>query len=413
VHTVVLALVACAFTLPNVNRILPQLFQLAESRQNKGQYTALPLEELGEANGRLIEPTHTPLRHEGKVRITVLALAVCALVARIEIYRRVAQATECTIVSVEVFLPFLLAVWDCFASQRSLSLRQEEKPDSSVYEGLRSALRINYLGSRARYLLPAFLVSYGCYLTRGLWLSINSTYICPVASGEQKVIPTLQICSLILDFCLVVIAYETSPKPDGSGLSGRRCVVLWCWAMLGTSVVWCVIAVIFYAFKPEIRAWLLFLYPALEFSTLVAIAGHIFIFCILGVSLLHCVSRAMATSRPILISPDYDLRRLGYVYICYRVNDYDTRHRVHLVTQRSVPPGSFICHNTGLPAHILRSMGVSSNTTSFGQKGPHSTVATSPYLRHIVWSPCSSLAEERVRPLPPHRCFDVRRKNSP
>ena len=102
----------------------------------------------------------------------------------------------------------------------------------------------------------------------------------------------MQVGSLVLDFCLAVIAYETAPKTDGKGLSGRRCVVLWSSVMLSTSVVWSIVAAVLYIFKPEIRFWLLFLYPALEFGTILAIAGHVFTFCVLCISLLHCVSNA-------------------------------------------------------------------------------------------------------------------------
>ena len=292
VHTIIFALTACSFALPSFSRALPRLFQPVESRQSKGQYTALPLEDLGEPNGRLAEHPRIPPQQEGKVRISVLALAICALSARVELYRRITQATECTINSVEVFLPFLLAVWDAFRSKRPLDLRAEERPDTAIYQALRGALRTYILRPRTRYLMSTFLLSYGCYLMQGLWASSRSTYICPITLGEPRMIPTMQIGSVLLDFCLAVIAYETSPRSDGRGIPGRRCVVLWSSAMISTSIVWCIVAAALYTFKPEIRFWLLYLYPNLEFSTIVALATHVFVFCVLCISLFHCVSIA-------------------------------------------------------------------------------------------------------------------------
>ena len=234
------------------------------------------------------------------MRITILLLAIATLSARVELYRRINQASECTINNVEVFLPFLLAVWDAFRTQRSLDLRQEEMPDSSIYDSIRSALRTYAISHRTRYLAPAFLLSYGCYLTQGLWGATKSTYICPRALDESRMIPLLQICCLVLDFCLLAIAYESSPKVDGRGLTGRRCVILWSSVMTSTSVIWSITGAAFYIFKPEIRHWLLFLYPALELGTILALAGHVFVFCIFCVSLLHCVGSTEPLLTPLL-----------------------------------------------------------------------------------------------------------------
>merc|ERR1711939_612796 len=48
-------------------------------------------------------------------------------------------------------------------------------------------------------------------------------------------------------------------------------------------------AMIVYFFKPEYRNWLLFLQPSLDIGTLFAIIGHVFLFCVLCISTLHCI----------------------------------------------------------------------------------------------------------------------------
>ncbi len=65
--------------------------------------------------------------------------------------------------------------------------------------------------------------------------------------------------------------------------------------MIATSVIWSGVAMIVYFFKPEYRNWLLFLQPSLDIGTLFAIIGHVFLFCVLCISTLHCVSLACST----------------------------------------------------------------------------------------------------------------------
>lgn len=287
IHLVVLALLAGSFALPSASKVIPRLFQQPAS--NQGRYTAVPLEELGRALGRL-GPEETDNRREKKVRVSILTATTAILAVRIELYRRISGAPECTIDSVEVFLPFMLALYDAVRSQSSLALEYEERPDSSVYESFRMTVSRKVLGPRTRYLFPLFLVSYGCYLAQGFWASSTSTFICPRVTGEQRAIPTMQIGALLLDLCLAIIAYETAPKPDGRGLSGRRYVILWTSAMFATVILWSVVAVIVYISKPEYRTWLLFLEPALDSGTVFAISGNILLFCLLCITTTHCVS---------------------------------------------------------------------------------------------------------------------------
>ncbi|KAK6365700.1 hypothetical protein LTS17_011087 [Exophiala oligosperma] len=286
VHLIVFGLFSCSFAVVSATKALPTLFQ--PPGLEKPQYEAVPLEDLGHALERL-EPTKPSTRQDGKVRISVLAAAVVALSLRIELYRRIGKATECTMDNVEVFLPFLLACYDAARSQRPLALEQDDRPDSSIYDGIRMALKRFILRPRTRYLLPILLVSYGAYLAQGLWSSSNSTYICPIVTGEPRTVPAMQVIALFLDLCLVLLVYESSPKSNGRGLSGRRYAVLWSSAIFATAVIWSVVASIVYVFKPEYRNWLLLLRPGVEFSTFVAMFGHILLFCLFCISTLHSI----------------------------------------------------------------------------------------------------------------------------
>lgn len=300
-----------------MSRAIPRLLVPPDSKPE--HYTALPLEELGHAIGRL-QTGDAHSQHNGKVRISIVAAAVCILSARIELYRRISKATECTVDSVEIFLPFLLALYDAVRSQRTLGPEPEERPDSSMYDSLQAALGRWIVRPRTRFLFPMFLLSSGCYLAQGLWSSSNSTYICPIVVREPRTIPMMQISALALDVLLAIIVYETTPKTDGRGLSGRRCVVLWSSAMAATSIVWSVVASIVYTFKPEYRNWLLFLHPPLDLGTFFAIGVHVLLFCLLCISTLHCVSLssnsclAVTDKRRLYVTAPWTCRRTSRCY---------------------------------------------------------------------------------------------------
>lgn len=270
--------------------------------------------------------------------------------------------------NVEVFLPFLLACYDAARSQRPLALEQDDRPDSSIYDGIRMALKRFILRPRTRYLLPILLVSYGAYLAQGLWSSSNSTYICPIVTGEPRTVPAMQVIALFLDLCLVLLVYESSPKSNGRGLSGRRYAVLWSSAIFATAVIWSVVASIVYVFKPEYRNWLLLLRPGVEFSTFVAMFGHILLFCLFCISTLHSVSQARYLQSPCpLTTTDHDSRRLGHVALFDGSNDNDTRIRVYLVSQKSLPSNPPIYNHLFLSFRFLGLVSISTQPASSGR----------------------------------------------
>ncbi|KEF63809.1 uncharacterized protein A1O9_01787 [Exophiala aquamarina CBS 119918] len=263
--------------------------------KNRGGYTSLPLNDISNVEPQLATASDTN-QGQGKVRITVLTVTVLALSSRLELYRRITKATECTTDNAEVFLPFLIALYDAARSQKWRTLQGEKQSDPSFF-GL--ARRVTgpiqrpistwILQPRTRYLLPLFLIASGCYLVQGMWHSSTTTYICPIVTGELKIIPLFQFLALLLDFLIAIIVYETHPKSDGSGLSGRRCVVLWSSSLLGVSFIWSGVGAAIYLFKPEYRGWLLLLRPSLDFGTFVAMGVYTFLFCLLFISTLHCI----------------------------------------------------------------------------------------------------------------------------
>jgi hypothetical protein len=287
----VIALTVCAFTLASASKAIPSLFS---SPRSKAAYTAVPLDKLN-SDGTEPRPELSPdslPQYNGRVRISALALVIAAFSARLEVYRRISQATECTISNVEVFLPLLLALYDCVRFQQYKSIELPEKPDHSVYDAIQERVRRYILRPRYRYMLSVCLTCLGSSLLLGLWRPLNSTYICPIVTGEQRSIPLLQVGGLLLDFIVAVVAHEMIPRPDGSGLSPRRTTVLWSTILLGTALTWGIAAVILYIFKPEWRFWLMLLDVPTFFSTIFSISAQAILLSIFCISTLHSVSQS-------------------------------------------------------------------------------------------------------------------------
>ena len=288
VHTTITALAACVFLIVSASKAIPNLFGTARGTP---AYTTLPLHDLsGNSSAAEVEPKDgAPSRNQSRVRITVLAATTALLSVRLELYRQISKKTECTVSSLEIYLPLLLACYDAVRFQSNDAVAAAEKPDGSVYEALQEHSKRYILGTRFRYILPAGALCFGCRLLLNQWIPLNSTYICPVVLKQQNTIPSMQAGSLLLDFLLAVIVYEMLPRNDGSGLSPRRSVVLWTSTLTGAAAVWSLIAAIVYIAKPEYRIWLLLLDSPHFFGLLTSIIFQSLLFSIFCIATLHSV----------------------------------------------------------------------------------------------------------------------------
>jgi hypothetical protein len=292
----VAAFATCAFLIISTSKTLPNLFSTARTTP---VYSALPLDDLtpnGAVQDSVVLTKDGGIqRHQGKVRVTVLLAATVALSLRIELYRQISNATECTIPSLEIYLPILIAVYDALRFQRSdISQAGDRPPANNGYELWRnklSAMIETYvLKPRYRYILSTFLFCYGCHLVIDQWHPLNSTYICPIVLNQHSTIPYAQTASLVLDGILAIIVYEMLPRKDGSGLSPRRSVVLWSSTLTGVTSVWSLIGLIFYLAKPERRLWLLLVDSADMFSLVFSITLQSVLFSVFCITTLHSVS---------------------------------------------------------------------------------------------------------------------------
>ena len=283
------ALASCAFLIVSASKAIPNLFVSARVTP---LYTALPLNDLsddGSATDTDAKDTPAP-RYQGKVRITVLAVAISALSVRLELYRQINKKTECTVSSLEIFLPLLLACYDALRFQKNELVEVSERPDESTYRVALKNLKRSILEQRFRYVLPAAALCFGCRVLLKQRLAVNSTYICPVVLRQQTTIPSMQTACLLLDLLLAIIVYEMLPRSNGYGLSPRRSVVFWTSTLTGTSIVWSIAGVIVYLVKPEFRFWLLLLDSPRFLELLISLSLQSLLFSIFCITTLHSVS---------------------------------------------------------------------------------------------------------------------------
>jgi hypothetical protein len=288
IHTTVTAFATCAFLIVSASKAVPKLFS---SAQTKPSYTALPLDDLSAdtASTESLAKDGVSQGHQGRVRLSILAAGIGALSIRLELYRQVSKKTECTISSVEIFLPLLIALYDAMRLQKREGIGLSDKLDGSVYDMLQDTAKRYVVGPRFRYVLSTFCFCLGCRLLLSEWLPLNSTYICPVVLNQHTIIPRMQACCLLLDFVIAIVVYEMLPRSDGTGLSPRRSVVLWSSTFTGTALIWSIVALIVYIAKPEYRFWLLLFDSSSFFGLLISMMLQALLFSILCITALHSV----------------------------------------------------------------------------------------------------------------------------
>jgi hypothetical protein len=248
VHTVVFCLAVAGLLLLSVSRAWPGLFR---SPQSAAGYVEIPLNDREETS------THEEILPNRGGRVAgpalpisrlLLVASICALTVRIELFRRIYKATECTISSVEVIpsfqrnhtfqpllttsqqiiLPLSISIYDALRIQRPRQSENEESPDGSIYDAGFASLQRIIRGSRWRYIPPASALVLGSYMALGLWSGLTSTYICPSVVGETRSIPLMQWLGAALDSFLAIAAHELClPQSTPFGTSRGRGPTIW------------------------------------------------------------------------------------------------------------------------------------------------------------------------------------------
>ena len=253
------------------SKAIPRLF----ASSTGAGYTVLPLNDLSTdghpTTADLKAEDGRPTAHQGRVRISVLGAAIAAVSLRLELYRQVNKKTECTVNSLEIYLPLLLAMYDAVRFQKADSFEVSDRHDGTIYEAAQDTVKRYIIHGRFRYILSVAVFCHGCSILLNQWLPLNTTYICPVVLDQYSVVFWMQVGCLVLDFALAILLYEMLPRKDGFGLSPNRNVVLWSLSLTGAAVVWTVVGMVVYISKPEYRFWILLMDSPHFFSLLMSI----------------------------------------------------------------------------------------------------------------------------------------------
>ncbi|KAF1998817.1 glycosyltransferase family 90 protein [Amniculicola lignicola CBS 123094] len=261
-HTAGVLLFLCGITVIAQDRLL-QLRSSRTRKLHKDRYTTIPLSHGDEA---VLPQEILATGSDGAQRVPLglralaglallLLLAVCG---RIAVFHYTMKSVECTGHSPAAFLLLALALFHGRRDIRDLIFQSKaaafEAPQSMHYALFRAS---------TRYILPAWLLSTASFLvtTRGPW--VRTTFICPMATGEARLTPKLQLLGFFLD-CVCLIVFYVLVEDPGRRLDGKserntssRGVVVVGFVIVMSALVLAVAGTIIYTVMPEHREWMM------------------------------------------------------------------------------------------------------------------------------------------------------------
>lgn len=328
---------------------------------HRGEYDSIPLAEFQNGEAKTTKEkqgAHAYPLGNAALFATVLA-AAAALAVRIDVQRRLLLVSECATRSLEVWLPFVVAVYDALRFQKRQDVRaaadDDEDMDSSAYHDFARSLKSSLLSSPWRYVPAALLLSLGCHLVAGLWTASPSTHVCPVSSSDVLVIPRLQWLALLLDSFLTISTLELAVGGVLPSTSVLSVPMSWAAVLTLAAGAWGVIAAYVNTTQPENHAWLFIEHGTARIaaiSSLVCQAVFLSVFCI---SSLYSVSHnSIKLPLPADALLDIRLRDVAHIHGVNGSSYNDTRSALHLV---STTPSSATIHCQSYMVfctHVLR-----------------------------------------------------------
>lgn len=289
VHTLVLCFIFCAVFLSVSSTFCLRYLEIKKAED--ADYTNVPLEELGVVPSDSAKEGATIKKYGASRRghISLLAAGIVCLTLRVFLFERILNVSQCTSRSYEVFLAFLLGLYD-WNYQKNVQIEVDDRPDMSVYEALQASIKVWWIGPKWRYTPSALLLGVGCYMTTALWTSQTSTYICPTASGHVFSIPRLQQFSLLLDCLLAIIVCQFSSHDDASQHRRSSLPTSCSVVLIGSASCWVGYAIVLFILRPENGRWLFLLDTPSTISTIFSILWQITLFCIFFTATVYSVS---------------------------------------------------------------------------------------------------------------------------
>jgi hypothetical protein len=209
--------IVCLTTLATVLLVLARLLPKGDRSSHKGQYTAVPLEEVHGIGSprdysphRLDNVAHPPNLRKLRVLFVVLVLAICA---RAELARQILLNVQCARGTWEPIVPLALAAWDFAVSRRRRKHELEvDEQTSTIYDIWERRI----MSSPYRYLVVVATVSFGCLGALRAIGSPPSTYICAASLPFEWSVPSAQHSGTALDvlilYCINGLLYSDDDR---------------------------------------------------------------------------------------------------------------------------------------------------------------------------------------------------------
>jgi hypothetical protein len=209
--------IVCLTTLATVLLVLARLLPKGDRPSHKGQYTAVPLEEVHGIGSprdyslhRLDNVAHQPNLRKLRALFVVLVLAICA---RAELARQILLNVQCARSTWEPIVPLALAAWDFAVSRRRRKHELEvDEQTSTIYDIWERRI----MNSPYRYLVVVAIVSFGSLGALRAIGSPPSTYICAASLPFTWSVPSAQHSGTALDvlilYCINGLLYPDDDR---------------------------------------------------------------------------------------------------------------------------------------------------------------------------------------------------------
>ncbi|RHZ47897.1 hypothetical protein CDV55_100671 [Aspergillus turcosus] len=198
--------------LSGVSLLVLSRFDIAIPRipQPRQKYTAIPLAE------RVDQPSKEATNSGGRKWWTKVALILMLGWIRVELYRQVTVKIECAPAGYAYAIPFLVSIYDYYRNQRSRAIPEASDQDSGIPLNGRirklviivRRLHEVICQSHMRYVISAAFLMIGGIVASEFQAGIQSTYICPISSGQYSLLRFFRILSVLLDSLILISLSE-------------------------------------------------------------------------------------------------------------------------------------------------------------------------------------------------------------
>ncbi|KAL2849182.1 hypothetical protein BJY01DRAFT_233718 [Aspergillus pseudoustus] len=243
-HTAVLACFLSGFSILTLNRFVNRTWNVSLPTD---KYSAIPLSELDTVAGSLPATginNDGPSTHDRPTLrwwLNVGALSGIACV-RVALYQSSIINNECAPTGYTYMVPFLVAVYDSWRSQRAPNnWAPPSGPQNAftrIFVTIVSRTWYFTLQSRLRYVISGIFLSLSGLITASFNGS-QSSYICPIVSGQHTRQQNFRYISLLLDFLIIIGSAELFSEGHRSRDGKMKQALLpWGYGLLGVALFW-------------------------------------------------------------------------------------------------------------------------------------------------------------------------------